>query len=152
MAAGNVILFAKNKNQLKLTDLASANLRIALLTTGYTPNVTTGGHSLFSEVSANDLATAMGYTAGGAALTGVVAATAGTDGYKLSSGDAVWTSSGTGIPSWKYGLIYYLGTLWGMTNPLIGYFEGNSGSVVPLTSAGNPLTIQCPALGWFDLV
>lgn len=154
MAAGNLILYAKNKNQLKLSDLASANLRLALVASSYTPNVTVTGHSVFADVSAYELPTAQGYTAGGAAITGVVAATAGADGYKLSSSvaDTVWGSTGAGIPTWKYGVLYYLGTLWGMTNPLIGYFEGNSGSVVPLTSSGNNLTLTCPAAGWFDLV
>jgi len=39
-----------------------------------------------------------------------------------------------------------------MTNPLIGYFLGDTTPAdVPATTVGNPLTINCPANGWFDI-
>jgi len=151
------ILYGKNKDDLRLNDLVSANLRMQLHTSAYTPNVTITGHSLLSDLT-NEVANGQGYTTGGAALTGAVAArsiagAAQTDGSKLSSGNAVWTASGTGIPAFRYAVLYYLGTLWGMTNPLIGYILADSAPAdIPLTTAGNTLTITCPQDGWFDLV
>lgn len=152
MAVGNFTIYAKNKDDLRLNDLASANLRLALVTSSYTPNVTATGHSLWSEVSANEIAGGTGYTTGGAALTGVVAATAGNDGAKLSSGNASWTATTT-IAAFRYAVMYYLGTLWGMTNPLIGYvLLDTTPADIPATTVGNTVAINCPATGWFDAV
>ena len=154
MTAQAFTLYAKNKDDLRLNDLVSANLRLALVTSAYTPNVTATGHSLWSDVSTNEVANGNGYTTGGVALTGVVAATAGNDGAKLSSGNAAWTGTSTGIPAHRYAVMYYLGPLWSMTNPLIGYILGdNTPADIPVTTpAVSPLTYTCPATGWFDLV
>jgi hypothetical protein len=60
----------------------------------------------------------------------------------------VWTASGTGIPAWRYGVLYYLGTLNGKVNPLVGYFLGDSTPAdVPLTTSTNTLTITPSASG-----
>ena len=153
MAAGAITIFTKNKDDIRLNDLANANLRMALVTSAYTPNVTATGHSLWSEVSANEIAGGTGYTTGGAALTGVVAATAGNDGAKLSSGNATWTAAGGSIPAFRYAVLYYLGSLWGMTNPLIGYcLCDTTPADIPATTVGNNLAVNCPAAGWFDVV
>lgn len=154
MAAGTFTLFKANIDDLRIQDLASGNLRMALVSSAYTPsNANTAGHSLWSDVSANEIANGNGYTTGGDTITGVAAANAGNTGWKLSSDDPAWTASGAGIPAWRYGVLYYLGALWGKTNPLIGYFLGDSTPAdVPLTTAPNPLTITCPAAGWFDSV
>jgi hypothetical protein len=153
MTAQAFTLYAKNKDDLRLNDLVSANLRMALVTSTYTPNVTATGHSLWSEVSGNEISGTNGYTTGGVALTGTVAATAGNDGAKLSSGNAVWTASGGSIAAFRYAVLYYLGTLWSMTNPLIGYILcDNTPADIPATTNGNTLTITCPATGWFDSV
>ena len=150
MAAGNFTLFAKNKDDLRLNDLVSANLRMALVTSAYTPNVTATGHSLWSEISANEIAGGTGYTTGGAPLTGVVAATAGNDGAKLSTGNASWTATTT-IGAFRYAVLYYLGTLWGMVNPVIGYVLCDATPAdIPATTVGNIVAINCPATGWFD--
>jgi hypothetical protein len=82
-----------------------------------------------------------------------ISGVAQTDGEKVSSGNAVWTASGTGIPAFRYAVLYYLGSLWGVTNPLIGYILCDSAPAdIPLTTSGNTLTITCPQDGWFDLV
>lgn len=154
MAANAFALYAKNKDDIRLNDLVSANLRCALVSSAYTPDITATGHSLWSEVSANEISGTNGYTTGGFGLTGVVAATAGNNGAKLSSGNATWTGTGAGIAAFRYAVFYYLGTLWGMTNPLIGYILcDNTPADIPITTpAVSPLTITCPATGWFDLV
>jgi hypothetical protein len=149
-APGPIIIYRANLDNIELNSLnSSANLRMALVASAYTPDATNTGHSLWASVSANEIAGGTGYTAGGYALTGSVSTT--TNGFKLTTGNPTWTASGAGIAAWRYGVLYYLGALWGMTNPLIGYFLGDSAPAdVPLTAAGNTLTITCPAAGWAD--
>ena len=80
-------------------------------------------------------------------------ATAISGGYKFSSASPSWSASGGNIPAWRYGVLRVDGALWGKTSPLIGYFVGDSAPAdVPATSDGSPLTITCPASGWFDRV
>ena len=154
-APGTFTLYKANIADLRENDLASANLRMALITSAYTVgNATTAGDALFAAMSANEISSATtGYTAGGYALTGVVAANAGNTGWKLSTGNPVWTAGASNLPVWRYGVLYYLGTLWGKVNPVIGYFLGDATPAdVPVTTAGNTCTITCPATGWFDAV
>ena len=149
MAAPSALQFyAKNINALKLTDLASVNIRLLLTTSVYTPSTIVTGHSVLADIT-NELANGNGYTTGGASLTGTVP-TSGTTGYALTSGNASWTASGAGIPAWRYAVLYYTGALWGVTSPLLGYFTGDSAPAdIPLTASGNTLTIAVPADGWF---
>lgn len=152
MAAGTFTLYKANIDDLRINDLVNANLRLALVTSAYTPsNATTAGDSLWSSVSANELANGNGYTTGGIALTGVASANAGNTGWKLTTGNAVWTATGGNIPAWRYMVLYYSGALWGLLNPLIGYALGDSTPAdVPATTTGNTLTVTAPATGWFD--
>lgn len=149
MTANATVLYSKNKDDFRLNDLVSANLRMALVASTYTPDATVTGNSVWADVSANEIANGNGYTTGGASLTGVVSTVTGGD--KLSSGDATWTATGGNIPAFRYAVLYYLGALWGMTNPLIGYILcDNTPADIPATTTGNTLTISCPAGGWFD--
>lgn len=149
-APGTVILFSKNKDDFRINDMTGATLKMALVTSAWTPDATVTGNSLWADMSANEIAAGNGYTAGGATLASVVA-TAITGGYKLSSANPGWTASGGSIPAWRYAVLYVSGTLWGMVNPVIGYFIGDSAPAdVPATSSGNSLTLSCPAGGWFD--
>jgi hypothetical protein len=67
---------------------------------------------------------------------------------KFTSAAFVWTASGTGIPAWRYGVVYYLGTLNSKVNPLVGYFLGDSTPAdIPLTTSGNTLTVTPNASG-----
>ena len=152
MAAGNFIIFGKNKDDLRINDLVGANIRLALVSSAYIPNVTATGHSLWSEVSANEIAGGTGYITGGAVLTGAVAATAGNGGSKFSTGNVSLTATGT-IAAFRYAVLYYAGTLWGMVNPLIGYVLCDTTPAdIPATTVGNTVGINCPATGWFDVV
>ena len=150
MTIGNVTLFSKNKNHLNESDLVGATIKIALITSTVAPDATVTGNSLWADLSANELASANGYTAGGATLA-TPTATAITSGYKLTTGNASWTASGGSIPAWRYAVLYVSGSLWGMTNPLIGYFLGDTTPAdIPATTVGNTLGLNCPATGWFD--
>lgn len=150
MAVGNITLFSKNKADLRINDLTGFTVKLALITSAWTPDSTVTGNSLYADMSANELATANGYTAGGFALTGLLA-TAIAGGYKFSSGNAAWTASGGSIPAWRYGLLYVVGTVWGKVNPVIGYFLGDTTPAdIPATLVGNTVGVNCPANGWFD--
>jgi hypothetical protein len=150
MAAGPFINYAANLNALSLRDLVSATVKLAIVTSSYTPNAEEDGHDEWADVSSNEIANGNGYTTGGATLAND-AATAIEDGFKYSSDPVSWTASGSGIPAHRYYVMYVLGTLWGKTNPVIGYFVGDSAPAdVPLTTAGNTLTATPNANGWFD--
>lgn len=152
MAAGAVTLYSINKDDLNINDLVGATVNLALVTSSYTPDVTVTGHNEWADVSANEITTAGGYTTGGQALTSKVA-TAITGGFKFSSASPTWTASGGSIDAWRYGVIYVVGSLWGLTNPVIGYFVGDSTPAnIPATTVGNTLTVTVPSDGWFDAV
>lgn len=151
MAAGTFTLFSKNKDDLRINDITGATVKLLLTTSAFTPDTSVTGNSVLADVT-NEVANGNGYTTGGVTL-GSPAATAITNGFKFSSGNAVWTASGSGIPAHRNYVLYVSGTLWGMTSPLIGYFLGDAAPAdVPATTAGNTLTAACPAGGWFDAV
>lgn len=151
MAAGAFTLYSKNKDDLRINDLTGAVIKIALVSSAYTPDTDSStGHSLWADVSANEIANGFGYLTGGKALTGDVA-TAIAGGFKYTSDNVVWTANGGSIPAWRYAVKYVEGTLWGMTNPLIGYMVGNSAPAdIPATTDTNLLTLAIPSGGWFD--
>lgn len=149
MTASNVTLFSKNKDDINVTDIIGATIKVALVSNSWTPDATVTGNSVWADMSANEVS-GNGWTAGGITLASLVA-TAITGGFKFASGNAAATASGGSIGAWRYGVIYVSGSLWGMTNPVIGYFTGdNTPADIPATTVGNTLTIACPANGWFD--
>ena len=151
MAVGTVLLYSRNFNLLNLDDLLTATVKLALVTSSYTPNLASNGHHLWSEVSGNQITTAGGYTTGGDTL-GSKLATAITGGYRFESDNPSWTAAGGDIDAWRYGVLYVDGTLWSKTSPLIGYFIGDDTPAnIPATTNGNTLTINCPTAGWFDV-
>jgi hypothetical protein len=128
-----------------LLSATAANFRLALLASAYTPAPTT--MEVLADVT-NELANGDGYATGGGSLANVaLTRTGGT--LKFTCDAYVWTASGAGIPAWRTGLVYYLGSLNSLTNPIVGYFFGVSGgaSDVPLTTAGNTLTVTPNASG-----
>ena len=151
MAAGTFTLYRANLDDLRIQDLVGATVKLALVSSAYTPNAANNGHSLWADVSSNELANGNGYTTGGVTL-GSLATSLVTNGHNFDSADTSWTASGSGIPAWRYAVMYVSGSLWGKTNPLIGYFLGDSTPAdIPLTTSGNPLNITAPTGGWFDI-
>jgi hypothetical protein len=153
MAAPSAVqFFANNLDVLKLSDLTGATLRLALVTSSYTPSTGATGHTAWADVSPNEIAATGGYSAGGLALASPTV-TAITGGFRFNTGDASITASGANVAAWRYGVIYVLGSLWSITNPLLGIFTGDSAPAdIPATPSGNTLVVQCPANGWFDIV
>ena len=132
-------------NATNLLNGTTTNFRIALVSSAWTPVPST--NEVWADVSANEIANGNGYTTGGGTLTGVtLSQTAGT--VKFTSSAFVWTASGGSIPAWRYGVVYYSGTLNSKVNPLVGYFLGDSTPAdVPATTSGNTLTITPNASG-----
>lgn len=150
MAAGTVTLFGANLDDLRMRDLEGATLKMLLTTSAYTPDIGTSGHSVLADVT-NEVAAGNGYLAGGVTLA-TVAIAAVTGGWKISSDAAVWNADGGPLPAWRNAVIYVDGALWGKTSPLVGTFLGDDTPAdIPATPDGNPLTINCPSDGWFDL-
>lgn len=132
-------------NATNLLGANTANFKLALVSSAWTPNNST--NEVWADVSANEIAAGNGYSAGGGALTGVaLTQTGGT--VKFTSSAFVWTASGTGIPAWRRGVVYYSGTLNGKVNPIVGHFLGDATPAdVPLTTSGNTLTVTPNASG-----
>ncbi|MBS4017519.1 MAG: hypothetical protein KGZ68_04705 [Dechloromonas sp.] len=152
MAAGNTTIYSANKDAINIDDLLGATVKIALLSSSYVPDVGTSGHDTWADVSAHEITGGSGYTPGGATLVSLTK-TAVTNGWKLSSSNAVWTAAGGNIPAWRYGVLYVEGALWGVTDPLLGYFLGDTTPAnVPATTDGYPLTVNCPTAGWIVIV
>ncbi len=148
---GTFTIFSKNKDDLRLNDIVAGTMKVALVSSSWTPDVTTSGNSVWADMSANEITAVNGYSAGGV-TPGSLVATAISGGYKLGSANPSWTASGGSISAWRYAVFYMSGSLWGMTNPVIGYFIGDSAPAdIAATSSGNTLTLTLPSGGWFDV-
>lgn len=150
MAAGTFTLFSSNKDDLNPNDLLGATVKVALVTSSYTPDAAYNGHDEWADASTNEITGGTGYTTGGATLTDSV--TGITGGFKYDADDVQWTASGGSIGAWRYAVVYVSGSLWGKTSPLVGYFVGDSTPAdIPATTTGNNLTIQWHTDGIFDV-
>ena len=110
---GNAIVKAFNKE----IDWNSDTVKVALVTSTYTPNQDT--HDYWNDVSGNE-ATGTGYTAGGVTLTNAtVTYDSGTNVVKLDADDVSWTAS---TITARYAVIY-VSTGDASTSPLIGYVD-----------------------------
>lgn len=150
MAAPSALQFyANNIDLLKMSDLTGVTVNMLLTTSTYVPDTTNTGHTVLANIT-NELANGNGYVTGGVNLATPTVAAFSTTGFKFSTGNASWTASGAGIPAWRYGVIYVVGALWGITSPLLAFFTGDSAPAdIPLTAAGNSIQINCPANGWY---
>lgn len=151
MAVGTFTLFRANLDDMRMQDLLGATVKMALVTSAYTPDATNTGHATWSNVSANEIANGNGYTTGGATVA-TDTVTAITNGWEYDSASPTWTAAGGNIPAFRYFVMYVVGALWGKTDPLIGYVLGDDTPAdVPATTSGNPLTINPSANGWFRI-
>jgi len=149
MAAPSALIFYRNNlDVLKLSDLTGVTIRLALLTSSYTPSAGLSGHTVYGDLT-NELSTANGYTAGGISLSSPTVTAYSTTGQKFSTGNADWTASGSGIPAHRYCVLYADATLWSLTKPLLGYFIADSTPAdAALTPSGAHLIYNCPTDGW----
>lgn len=147
MAAGAFVFFDKAiLNMFSATNLVNpANtFKMTLHTSSFTPSLS--ADEVYADVN-NELATANGYTSGGATMANAALTQSGGV-TKFTSDAVVWTASGGSIPAWRYGLVRAVGTLNGKVDPLVGYFLGDSTPAdVPATTTGNTLTVTPNAAG-----
>ena len=113
---GNFLLKALNKE----VDFDSDTIKVALLTSSYTPNQDT--HDYFNDVSSAEV-TGTGYTAGGNTLASKTATyDSGTNVIVLDAADVTWSSS---TITARYAVVYdSTGT--SSTSALIGYVDFGS--------------------------
>lgn len=122
--------------------LLTDTIKVALLTTAYTPDI--DNHKFLSDVNANESSGA-GYTAGGNTLTSpTVTEDDVNDRGVFGAANASWPSST--IANARYALIYKA-TGTPSTSPLIGYIDFGSQQ----SSSGDTFQIQWNALGIFAL-
>ena len=129
MAAGTFTLYRANLDDLRMQDLVGATVKVALVSSAYTPDAANTGHDEWADVSANEIANGNGYTTGG--NSAAVSASAQTGGvFKLTLADpAIWTASGAGF-SFQYAVL--VDTTAGIN---VGYWDYGSSQAV---AAGDP--------------
>jgi hypothetical protein len=102
----------------KEVDLDSDNVKVALLTSAYTPNQT--AHDYFDDVSTYEVS-GTGYTAGGQALAGKVVTLDTTNKVVVfDANDVTWANS---TITARYAVIYDASGGTAATNALIGYID-----------------------------
>lgn len=147
MAAGNVTVYShavQNISQAAI-NLASDTIVCTLLTSSYTPAPNTD--ATWADVSANELTTASGYTAGGIALSSVTDNLA-TATVTFDAANVSWASFSA---TFKYAvLVKRAGGALAGTDKLIAYLDCNNGGG-SVTGSGGALTIQWNASGIFTL-
>jgi hypothetical protein len=95
-------------------DLDGDSIKVALLTSAYTPNL---AHTIFGDVSAAEVAAGSGYSSGGNALAGKAVTYSGAVG-KFDADDLVWAAL---TKTFRFGVMYVDATKDGIVKPLIGY-------------------------------
>lgn len=133
---GSLITKAFNKE----IDFDSDTIKVALLSSSYTPNQDT--HDYWDDVSTYQV-TGTGYTAGGATLANKsVTYTSGTNVTKFDADDVSWTSS---TITARYAVIYDDTPATNATKPLIAYIDFGSDQ----SSSSGTFSIVWDAAGIF---
>lgn len=131
---GSFIAKALNKE----IDLDTDTIKVALLTSAYTPNQDV--HDYFDDVVANEV-TGTGYTAGGATLTGKsVSYNPSTNETTFDADDVTLASS---TITARYAVVYDASPATNATRPLIGYVDFTSDQ----SSTNGNFTITWDATG-----
>jgi hypothetical protein len=133
---GSLIAKAFNKE----VDFDSDTIKVALLTSSYTPNQ--DSHDYWDDVSSFEVS-GTGYTAGGNTLASkTVGYTSGTNVTKFDAADVSWTSS---TITARYAVLYDDTPATAATKPLIGYVDFGSDQ----SSSSGTFSIVWDAAGIF---
>lgn len=140
--------YFKAPSHIDFQELLTNDIKVALVTSGYTPNFTT--HEFFDVSITNELTTADGYTAGGQALSSKTVTQTGTPGeWVFSSANPVWTIVTANLTA--HGLVLYNNTP-STNKPLLGFAYLNYNGGTPLdvtTNVGANFMLLIPSGGWF---
>lgn len=142
--------YNKGIKHLEPEQALSDDIKVILLTSSYTPSVTT--HEYYDVHITNELSTANGYTSGGLALSSKTLTETGTPGIWMFDSDNPYWSIVTASLTAHYMALY--NNTPSSNKPLIGwgYLDYNGGSPQDVTTEpGVDLTISLPANGWFLL-
>ena len=143
-SAWAVVHTAKNRIGDKQIDLNTDVFKCMLLSSAWTPDL--AAQADYADISANELTTANGYTAGGLALTSVTwANSAGTQTWDAD--DPLWTATDSGITA-RYAVIY---DDTDTSKTLICYSLLDTAPADVTADAGNAFVIQLDASGLFTL-
>jgi hypothetical protein len=125
--ANTIYNYAKSGLLSGTFNLGSDTLKVALVTSSYTPNIDT--NHFFSDLS-NEVS-GTGYTAGGATLTSLAVSTDTTnDRGAFDAADVTWSTS----TITARGAVVYKSTGTSSTSPLLCYFDFTTDQI---SSAGN---------------
>lgn len=150
MAAGKWKLYDLTKVYIGdgTLDLNSNTMKIALFSSASNCNTLSLSPANFAALT-GELTTANGYTAGGASVTGQTYTNAsGT--VTFDCGDVSWTAAGGSITA-RFAVLYAVGTLNGVVNPLIAVCLLDTTPADVTATDGNPLNIVMNASGLFTL-
>ena len=126
-------------------DYSADTIKLALLTSSYTPSQS---HANFSDVSSAQVSsTNTGYTAGGAALTSKTV-TANGNTYTARSAAVQWTAGSAGLTA-RYGVLYKdTGTP--SSSPVIAYILLDTTPADVTATSGGTFTVTPDATnGWY---
>ena len=127
-------------------NLYSDTIKLALVKSTYTPDL--DAHTVWADVSANEVATGDGYTTGGAEVTGKTLTRAAAI-TTFDAADVTWTAL---TKTFRYGVLYVAGTKTDpqggadIVNPLIGIVLFDD-SPADITVSGVDYTAQWSSLG-----
>lgn len=123
-------------------DLDSDTIKVALLTSAYSPNI--DSHTFLSDVNGNEIS-GTGYTAGGVALANkVITQDNVNDLAYFDADDASWPASTfSGV---RY-IVIYKSTGTASTSPLVGYID----LTTDRSSSGDAFLVQFDAAGILKL-
>lgn len=114
--------------------------KLALVTSAYTPST---AHTQWADVSTHEVAAGSGYTTGGVTLTNNTITNVG-----FFTDDLLFSSL---TKTFRYGVIYKVGTANGLTNPLFCYILWNSLNIDKVIS-GIDFAVYIPATGLIRLL
>lgn len=125
------------------TDLEAVTVKLALVTSSYTPDRDT--HDFWNDASASELASGNGYTTGGVTLSSVLwGYDATSNKVTLDFADPSWTF--TASKTWRYGVVY-IDTGTASTSTLIGLLDWGADNTV---NTAYTLTIDTLGLLYLD--
>ena len=127
-------------------NFATGTFKVTLHTSSYTPNVLLTGNKQYADLT-NELSTANGYTNGGQTLTSLSLSASGLNVVWTSVAPS-WTASGGNITA-RYAVVRAVGSINGLTDPLLFYILLDNTPADVTATNGNPITLTPdPTNGW----
>lgn len=114
----------------------TGKVMLALVKSTYTPNI---AHTVWADVSGEEVATGDGYTTGGAVIGSL-----SVNSTRFDSADVTWTSL---TKSFRYGVMYINDTVNAIVKPLICYVLFDD-TPADISITGGDFTVQVNSSGW----